>query len=48
MTWDAGDVTNLAYSDASFDLALDKGTLDAVISNKAGPWDYGEEVRGRL
>ena len=48
MTWDAGDVTDLKYPEGTFDLAFDKGTLDALISDKKGPWDYGPEVQQRL
>eukprot|EP00747_Dinoflagellata_sp_TGD_P011895 gnl/TRDRNA2_/TRDRNA2_121179_c2_seq1.p1 gnl/TRDRNA2_/TRDRNA2_121179_c2~~gnl/TRDRNA2_/TRDRNA2_121179_c2_seq1.p1 ORF type:complete len:269 (+),score=47.32 gnl/TRDRNA2_/TRDRNA2_121179_c2_seq1:77-808(+) len=36
MTWQVGDVTNLeAFADGSFDIAIDKGTLDAVSSGPA-------------
>merc|ERR1719264_1132594 len=48
MKWEVGDVTDLKYPPGSFDLALDKAALDALISDKEGPWDYGEEVQGRL
>jgi len=37
LVWVEGDVRDLPFSDASFDLAIDKGTLDALIA--LGPGD---------
>lgn len=34
VAWDAMDAQALGYADASFDLVLDKGTLDAVICDQ--------------
>ena len=48
MTWDAGDIIDLKYLESTFDLPFDKGTLDALINDKKGPWDYGPEVQNRL
>ncbi|KAM7457357.1 hypothetical protein BLSTO_01881 [Blastocystis sp. subtype 1] len=31
MKWDVMDIHHMTYADASFDVVLDKGTLDAVI-----------------
>ena len=31
MTWEVMDVTDLKYSDETFDLAIDKSTIDALL-----------------
>lgn len=31
MTYEVGDVTNLKYDDNSFDVAIDKSTIDALL-----------------
>ena len=38
LVWVEGDVRDLPFPDASFDLAIDKGTLDALIA--LGPCVY--------
>ena len=31
VTWEVGDVTRLAHGDSTFDAAIDKGTMDALM-----------------
>ena len=37
------DVRKMAFEDETFDVAIDKGTLDTMISGSL--WDPPEEVR---
>ena len=34
MEWVTMDATNMTYPDGHFDIAIDKGTLDALVSGK--------------
>jgi EEF1A lysine methyltransferase 4 len=34
MVWEVMDATKMSYKDGEFDVILDKGTLDALISGK--------------
>jgi ubiquinone/menaquinone biosynthesis C-methylase UbiE len=34
MVWEVMDATKMSYKDGEFDVAIDKGTLDALISGK--------------
>lgn len=38
MTWLEGDVRELPFEDGSFDIALDKGTMDAMMTSKGDVW----------
>jgi len=44
MTWMEMDATKMSFSDSSFDVAIDKGTLDAVLTEQESVW----EVEDRL
>jgi len=44
MTWIEMDATKMTFPDSSFDVAIDKGTLDAVLTEQESPW----EVEDRL
>ena len=45
MKWDVCDVTKeYPYPDEFFDLALDKGTLDALIIGRCDKWEIGKDV----
>ncbi|KAK8880663.1 Endothelin-converting enzyme 2 [Tritrichomonas musculus] len=45
MKWDIVDILKpLPYDSESFDVALDKGTLDAIILEKADKFDIEDEV----
>ncbi|KAH7881780.1 S-adenosyl-L-methionine-dependent methyltransferase [Phlebopus sp. FC_14] len=44
MEWHEMDVRSLAFPDASFDIAIDKGTMDAMMTASTDVWDPPEEV----
>jgi hypothetical protein len=48
MTWEVQDVTNMTFARNSFEVALDKSTMDALLSDKESPWDYGDVVHQRI
>ncbi|CAG5896771.1 unnamed protein product [Menidia menidia] len=43
MTWKQMDVRQLAFSDASFDVILEKATLDAIMVEEKTPWEVSPE-----
>ncbi|KAI8996436.1 S-adenosyl-L-methionine-dependent methyltransferase [Trametes punicea] len=44
MEWHEMDIRDLRFPDDSFDVAIDKGTMDAMMTAKADVWDPPEEV----
>ncbi|MBW0491624.1 hypothetical protein O181_031339, partial [Austropuccinia psidii MF-1] len=44
MTWIEADVRSLPFEDNSFDVAIDKGTMDALMCAKGDVWDPPSEV----
>ncbi|RDB23661.1 Methyltransferase-like protein 13 [Hypsizygus marmoreus] len=44
MEWHEMDVRNLQFDDDSFDVAIDKGTMDAMMTAKGDVWDPPEQV----
>ncbi|KAF7977713.1 hypothetical protein HWV62_2986 [Athelia sp. TMB] len=44
MEWHEMDIRKLTFEDDSFDVALDKGTMDALMTGKGDVWDPSEEV----
>ncbi|KAJ2698245.1 hypothetical protein FB645_005698 [Coemansia sp. IMI 203386] len=44
MTWEVMDVRQLALDDASVDVAIDKGTLDALMCDKGDSWNPPPEL----
>ncbi|KIP02687.1 hypothetical protein PHLGIDRAFT_32105 [Phlebiopsis gigantea 11061_1 CR5-6] len=44
MEWLEMDVRELKFNSESFDVAIDKGTMDAMMTAKADVWDPPEEV----
>ncbi|KAH9849951.1 S-adenosyl-L-methionine-dependent methyltransferase [Lenzites betulinus] len=44
MEWHEMDIRDLKFDDDSFDVAIDKGTMDAMMTAKADVWDPPEEV----
>ncbi|KAG0151627.1 hypothetical protein CROQUDRAFT_667878 [Cronartium quercuum f. sp. fusiforme G11] len=44
MTWVRADVRELPFEDASFDVAIDKGTMDALMCSKGDVWEPSAEV----
>ncbi|KAI1791823.1 S-adenosyl-L-methionine-dependent methyltransferase [Ganoderma leucocontextum] len=44
MEWHEMDIRDLKFDADSFDVAIDKGTMDAMMTAKADVWDPPEEV----
>ncbi|KAI0738534.1 S-adenosyl-L-methionine-dependent methyltransferase [Daedaleopsis nitida] len=44
MEWYEMDIRDLKFDGNSFDVAIDKGTMDAMMTAKADVWDPPEEV----
>ncbi|KAK9896533.1 S-adenosyl-L-methionine-dependent methyltransferase, partial [Cystobasidium minutum MCA 4210] len=44
MTWLEGDIRDLPLESAAFDVAIDKGTMDAMMTAKGDVWDPPEQV----
>ncbi|TFK39915.1 S-adenosyl-L-methionine-dependent methyltransferase [Crucibulum laeve] len=44
MEWHEMDVRNLTFEDNSFDVAIDKGTMDAMMTAKGDVWDPPQQV----
>ncbi|KAI0794493.1 S-adenosyl-L-methionine-dependent methyltransferase [Fomes fomentarius] len=44
MEWLEMDIRDLKFEDGSFDVAIDKGTMDAMMTAKADVWDPPEDV----
>ncbi|KAJ3043765.1 hypothetical protein HDV00_004171 [Rhizophlyctis rosea] len=46
MTWTVGDIFHLdaVIPTSTFDVAIDKGTLDALLTKKHDPWDPDPEL----
>ncbi|KAK9469218.1 S-adenosyl-L-methionine-dependent methyltransferase [Lipomyces arxii] len=46
MTWQVMDVRDMvAFADNTFDVAIDKGTLDALLSYTGSVWDIPVEIK---
>lgn len=46
MTWEVMDILNLEYPDSSFDVVIDKGTIDSLMVDQGDPWDPKEKALG--
>ncbi|KAL1662745.1 S-adenosyl-L-methionine-dependent methyltransferase [Schizophyllum commune] len=44
MEWHEMDIRDLQFPDASFDIAIDKATMDAMLTYKGDPWNPPENV----
>ncbi|KAM0747785.1 S-adenosyl-L-methionine-dependent methyltransferase [Meredithblackwellia eburnea MCA 4105] len=44
MDWLVGDVRSIPFSDGSFDVAIDKGTMDALMTGVKDVWNPSQEV----
>lgn len=44
MTWHQMDVRQLSFADASFDVILEKATLDAIMVEEKSPWEVSPET----
>jgi len=44
MQWREMDIRDLLFEDMSFDVAIDKGTMDAMMTTKGNVWDPPQQV----
>jgi len=44
MEWHEMDVRNLTFENGTFDVAIDKGTMDAMMTAKGDVWDPPQQV----
>jgi len=44
MTWLEMDVMDLKFPDASFDVVIDKGTMDALLTGQESVWEVEEDL----
>ncbi|XP_066508882.1 EEF1A lysine methyltransferase 4-like [Hoplias malabaricus] len=47
LSWVCMDICRLAFPDASFDVVIEKGTLDAMLVDERDPWNLSEN-NGKL
>ena len=47
MAWVEGDVMALPFADASFDLVIDKATMDSFMTAVRDPWVSPSIIRAR-
>jgi len=47
MKWDVMDIMDMTYADASFDIILDKGTMDAIMCEQGDQWTVPDEIAER-
>lgn len=48
MKWQVMDIKYMTFEDNSFDKAIDKGTLDALLVDQGSLWDPSEELRKEI
>lgn len=44
MTWHQMDISRLSFPDASFDVVLEKATLDAILVEEKSPWELSPQT----
>lgn len=44
MTWHEMDIRQLSFSNATFDVILEKATLDAILVEEKSPWEMSPQT----
>ena len=47
MRWHTMDMMAMTFPDGEFDVVLDKGTMDVIMTDNKDPWNPTEEVQER-
>ena len=47
LRWETMDMMNMKYDDNTFDVVIDKATMDVVMTDNKDPWNPSEEVTER-
>ena len=45
MTWIVMDIRNLQFRNETFDIIIDKGTIDSLMVDQGSPWEPKKEMR---
>lgn len=48
MEWIVMDIRTMNFSDKSFDVIIEKGTLDALMVDEKDPWNIGKDTTEML
>lgn len=48
MGWHVMDATQLRFQDASFDVVLEKATLDAMMVSEKDPWNVSDRTKSEV
>lgn len=48
MSWHEMDIRHLAFPDASFDVIVEKATLDAILVEERSPWEMSPQTASFL
>lgn len=48
LKWQVADMLDLPFEDSSFDVVLEKGTMDVLFVDNDSPWQPKPEVCGRV
>jgi ubiquinone/menaquinone biosynthesis C-methylase UbiE len=48
MKWLVMDILDLKYEDETFDIVLDKGTMDAIMCEKGDVWNVSEDLAAKI
>ena len=48
MQWIVMDITKMAFAPSSFDVVIEKATLDALLVGEKDPWKPSEEARNTM
>lgn len=48
MTWDVMDIFDMTYGPSTYDVVLEKGTLDAFMVHEKDPWNLSENLEFQL
>jgi ubiquinone/menaquinone biosynthesis C-methylase UbiE len=48
MKWSAMDCTRLSFPDESFDVVIEKATIDAMLTTEKSPWRISHQNKSRI
>ena len=47
LRWTTMDMMNMEYPNDTFDVVIDKATMDVIMTDNKDPWNPTEEVKSR-